>query len=129
MRMAVRDDQRQSRRAGSRQAGVKKTIDRGCHVDAAGAGVEQERSLVPDNQIQEWLFIVRARGLAKNEKMVIEWLNAKPGLVRTLRSARVPARCHPPTFEGTIGSDRARSKPAAHAGSASDERREQPPRW
>ena len=92
VRVTVRDDQIDRLAAPTSQPRADQRVDRADDIDVACTRIKQERAIVPKDQIEERLFEVRARRLAKNIEIIIVRMDPKLRDPGATRAAGVPGR-------------------------------------
>jgi hypothetical protein len=72
-------------------------------IDVSGAGVEQERVVAAEDEVEKLLLVVRARGLAEDDKIGVVGLDAELRRAGAFPAAGVPVRGEMARFEGWCG--------------------------
>jgi hypothetical protein len=72
------------------EPGTQQCVDRCGDVDVAGPGVEEQRTVVAEEEIEERLLVIRARRLAQDEEIRVVRLDPERRHARAVGSARVP---------------------------------------
>jgi hypothetical protein len=99
MRMAVRDNERNRLEVISSQPFTDESIDRRRNIDVTCTSIEQEGTVVPEDQIEKRLLEIGTRRLTKDKKIDIVALYTNLRRVSAVHSAGIPARCKLPGLE------------------------------
>lgn len=100
--MTVRDDEIDRLSVMSSEPGPDERVDGRGHVDVTGAGVQEQRTVIAEHQVEKRLLVVRAGCLAKDVEVRVVRSHAKWWNAGTVSAAGVPVGVQRSRFESRV---------------------------